>query len=353
MNYCHDVSADKVEIIKMQTVRNASIAIIPCAMLGDSLILLVLAENLHRAGYSVTYYSDAVYDMKNWCRYFSVKPAPQPQDLDELLETHHLILLDVFAPLPRVLTPQSQEELSHKLVFLSSVVSLPRLFNVPEVKKETEELAKDDPVLRSLISSSGVLRTEKRNHMSLVDYCAEFCELRGIKNVTTQVSLEPRAGLKSGRYDDRILIFPTTEINKAYPARKFLRLAGKLAAVGKKPNFVVTPAEKEHWQALAHDYPVVSFESIDDLASYIYESALSIANDSGGGHLASLLGVPTVTIYKRKDFFEFRPGWSEGVVVRPYANLKVLGRRVWRPFLPVSRVFDACMGLLARRQEPG
>ena len=75
-----------------------------------------------------------------------------------------------------------------------------------------------------------------------------------------------------------------------------------------------------------------------------YESGAVIANDSGNGHLASFLGVPVVTIYrKRNPKFHWRPDWASATVVCPRLTLPGFRGDIWKPFVGVSDVIAAQM----------
>ena len=67
-----------------------------------------------------------------------------------------------------------------------------------------------------------------------------------------------------------------------------------------------------------------------------------VGNDSGNGHLASFLGIPTVTIYRKKNpHFHWRPDWKPARVVCPRLVLPGLRGPLWKPFVTVGDVLDA------------
>ena len=76
-----------------------------------------------------------------------------------------------------------------------------------------------------------------------------------------------------------------------------------------------------------------------------------IGNDSGVGHLASALGVPVLTLFrKRRDGFCWRPGWGRNVVVRPVVSVGAF-RNSWKRFLSVQRVKRAFDQLVRQHQS--
>jgi heptosyltransferase-3 len=114
---------------------------------------------------------------------------------------------------------------------------------------------------------------------------------------------------------------------------------------------VLSPKERAEWAPrFEAEFAVPQFANAQELAAYLYESGYVIGNDSGVGHLASALGVPVLTIYrKRRDGFCWRPGWGDNEVVRPWLSLGMV-RNAWTYFLGVRRVARAFDRLLARHE---
>ncbi|WP_429485147.1 glycosyltransferase family 9 protein [Paraburkholderia youngii] len=71
------------------------------------------------------------------------------------------------------------------------------------------------------------------------------------------------------------------------------------------------------------------------------EAGWFIGNDSGLGHLASAIGVPTLSLFMRSGLARtWRPGWSPGAIVLPL-NVVPTGRlreRCWKRLMSVRRV---------------
>ncbi|MCI5220320.1 MAG: hypothetical protein D3914_14295, partial [Candidatus Electrothrix sp. LOE2] len=98
----------------------------------------------------------------------------------------------------------------------------------------------------------------------------------------------------------------------------------------------------EDWQPIIADqFPLHSFAGVDQCAAFLYESGFFIGNDSGGGHLASCLDIPVLSIHGRKGKSRvWRPGWGQVEVVTPLLNLigGSLRQHLWKYFLSVSAV---------------
>ena len=91
-------------------------------------------------------------------------------------------------------------------------------------------------------------------------------------------------------------------------------------------------------------FTVTAQPSLDALAQLIYESGWFIGNDSGIGHLASNLGIPTVSlIHRRKTMLRWRPDWAPGEALLPWMPLLLhaLKERGWKYFISVNQVLKA------------
>lgn len=323
---------------------SASIAIVPWGRLGDGVIFLILAENFRRAGYRVSYYSNAVYQMRHWLPQLEILPAPIPDQRHDLVAQHDIVINDICSPLVAGLSEQERAELASKTVSISTVDALPEHLRSPGATDGADSLLLRQPGLRKVLSSGGVIRGEKTGNRSMVDYAVEYCRDRcGLSDSCSYIALTPPAGIQHRCHSRRVAILPTTDAKKEYSPEKFIKVARELRRQDCDPHFIVLPEQVQKWRALAAPYPVHSFTSIDELATFIYESGVTLSNDSGGGHLASMLGVPTVTIYRKQGYFEYRPGWGQGVVVRPRITPKILGKRIWMPFLRSSDVAKSCL----------
>lgn len=86
--------------------------------------------------------------------------------------------------------------------------------------------------------------------------------------------------------------------------------------------------------------------TLDDLATLIYESGFFIGNDSGPGHLASCLKIPTLTLAGDPESMAlWRPGWGGNLLVFPPMSLKI-SRKYWKICLRPKRVFAQFQNLV-------
>lgn len=134
-------------------------------------------------------------------------------------------------------------------------------------------------------------------------------------------------------FSKRVAIHPVSSSpDKNWRKEGFLRLAEVLARRGWEPMFITPPEEAHSWGA-----PLIP--DLDALTTILYQCGYFIGNDSGPGHLASNLGIPTLTIGPNKQHLAlWRPGWSLGRTVAPpslFTNFK-LTRTFWQFFISVD-----------------
>ncbi|MCI0151932.1 hypothetical protein KNO81_39530 [Paraburkholderia sediminicola] len=110
------------------------------------------------------------------------------------------------------------------------------------------------------------------------------------------------------------------------------------------PSFLVAPNEFPTWQqTVEFGHEVNAFTTLGEVAKWIAESGWFIGNDSGLGHMASALGVPTLTPFMRRGLARsWRPGCGRGMValhpdIVPFGGLK---ERCCKHLLWVRRVLS-------------
>ena len=137
------------------------------------------------------------------------------------------------------------------------------------------------------------------------------------------------------------------------PARTH-RLGQRLRSEGVDVRVVVAPADLERWHALAAgDLPISVSQDLHEVARVIASADVFVGPDSGLGHLASALGVMTVSLFRRASSARFwRPAFSPGrVVLAPIRLPGKHGSRHWAKLLRVGRVHDAVRAMLASRAD--
>jgi ADP-heptose:LPS heptosyltransferase len=124
--------------------------------------------------------------------------------------------------------------------------------------------------------------------------------------------------------------------HKCWPPERFLELARRLGGRGVRPRVIVGDVEEDLWQPAE----VEAFAAVGDLrrpadlpellACYA-GAGVFVGNDSGPGHLAGMLGLPTVSLFGPTDPARWRPLGPRVKVVR----------RVPLEALDMAEVYDA------------
>ncbi|MCK4608064.1 MAG: hypothetical protein KAT71_01170 [Gammaproteobacteria bacterium] len=313
-----------------------SIALIPAPKLGDGILFLIIANNLQRNGYKVTYYNDFIADLQDWLPNITVNPFPKA-DIDSEFAQFDLTIAHSNSTIIDLAAPDQYKELARQYVFITTARKInPALVFVPASQKEQGLLA--------LAQASGSCIANFGANVPLAERIANFCQQKlGLRDVVNSCGFTPPTSLSQRKYSRRIIIHPTSgKEHKNWLAARFIKLATRLKNESWEPVFCVAPAERPLWLAQVKGaFAVPLFTTISELAAFAYESGFMIGNASGIGHLASALGVPTLTIMNSADHFYWRPGWGRTATVTPPFKLPKLHHNYWRYIVSVSRVIKA------------
>jgi len=290
-------------------------AILPSAGIGDAVIFLQAAEVLKKGGYEVSIYHSSIKSLSPYLPSFTILKK-------DLLLTEKLFSYDlVFAQYD-----DSKETKDH----LSIKNKHPR-FHIfyPSYKKEKHgplgplDFASDPKLslIKNLTSAMHGILTSKEKSSPLLD-TKHLSHRKKIK----QVIIHPFSNSKQ----------------KTWPLKKYLLLAKTLKKKGYSPLFIMKPEETNLF--VTKEFPIRSSPNLSDLASLIHQSGFFIGNDSGPGHLASLLQIPSIIIaddYKRMKLW--KPDYYPVKLITPapwIPNLKWmrLRKRYWASYIPVSKV---------------
>ncbi|RKT59624.1 ADP-heptose:LPS heptosyltransferase [Azonexus fungiphilus] len=321
------------------------IALVAFSSLGDGLIYLMMAENLRRNGFSVTYFGNIGYQLRNWLPQFEIRPYPTIEEMDSALADYHLVIMSPPQFLRDCMDEAMTEAMRRKWLLICQKTPDNWRFDLGELKR-TSLPPEIYTRLKPLLDAGGSMRRREYTTESVVDITLEYLrDAMGLQDLIRNVPLTPPPHLVFRRHSRRIIISPDSAWpeKKDWPPNAFLKLCQKLEKQGQQPKLVVAPANHEHWRNMpGNRYETPMFLDIGELAAYIYESAAVIANDSGNGHLASFLGLPVVTIYRKKNpNFHWRPDWAPATVVCPRLTLPGLHGEIWKPFVFVDDVLKA------------
>jgi len=297
------------------------VALLLSSALGDSLVFCVIAHNLQRQGASVSVFGDQAVLLKAWLPDFEVLDTPGRAALPALLARFDLVLqLHTDRPFPDVMDCHPNVRvLSHVPNAATSAAMVTRLTEVCRA-----EWSIDDAV-----RSNGLRAPE---------------------------------GLVARRHANRVVIHPTASTaDKCWLPSRFIQLGKALRQAGFDPQFILAPHERAAWAfAEREGMAMPVFASLGDVAAWIYESGWFIGNDSGIGHLASNLQIPTLSLFMRRGIARtWRPDFGSGKVLvgGTYIPTGRLKERYWKYALTVRAVMRAFaqlraeVGESARRSE--
>lgn len=136
------------------------------------------------------------------------------------------------------------------------------------------------------------------------------------------LSLSVYSDRRSPQYDpSKIIIHPGSgSRKKCWPISNFVKVALSLDADGKRPEFILGPAEYDLHDILVQSKKlntnVHKIEKLAELAGLLKTAGGFIGNDSGVSHLASFIGLPTVVIFGPSDPKTWKPMGRAVKVVR-------------------------------------
>tara|TARA_R110000822_G_scaffold8704_16_gene34255 strand:+ start:3011 stop:4042 length:1032 start_codon:yes stop_codon:yes gene_type:complete len=304
------------------------VAIIPFPALGDLTIYLRLAWSFHHAGAQVTFCSSVLLSAKDYFPWLIVIPDGESA-LGEVASDYDLVIACF-------------EKCYRMDAWRAEYGELPNTAFVTAKKIARESGLDGRDVLvrgRQFPSASRAFCLDSKSGQTMVDWVDSYAK------TVFHLDAGPKGQMLShevqGSQGDLVLIFPTTpQAKKNYWLGGFRLLATALRRRGWRVEFVCMPSEHQALAARLPGFLVHSFPDIRCLMEFVAGAATVISNDSGGGHLASMMGIPTFTITRRRKQFVWRPGFNkDNTVLYPLMRFKWLRKQyVWRPFVPIWRI---------------
>lgn len=294
-------------------------AVFSCMGLGDGMVTLVLSHNLRLKGEEVVTFHPFLAAVQRWFPDLPLRPFPEIEELDQF---DKFFIIYEKSPWMQEVISTCEAKFPEKTFILNPIATPKRDYRYWEVGQFDGRLP-------------------------FVENLRRFCERTldcPAAEASNGITVPSDYTLK--KYPKRVVIHPTSSRpGKNWPQESFLDLAARLEKDGFEPVFMLTPEEKVQWQGMSFSAP--DFASLDERFGFIAESGSMIGNDSGIGHLASCLGLPTVTICRSKMTADFwRPAWSPNTVLLPpqwLPNIKGLRLRdkYWKQSIRPSRVLSA------------
>lgn len=289
------------------------VAVLMAPRLGDSLLMMTIAQNLRLKGHEVDIFGDYIHSLAAWFPGFQTAPALTAESAGEILSAYDLCLqmhpdwpFDIHAYHPQALVVDEQ------------------------------------------------LKVTGRDFVKLAQFAAFSKFYLGVDAPSSGNGMQAPQPYKWRNHSQRVVIHPTsTGIQRCWEPNNFLKLGKMLKARGFEPNFIVAPHELADWDWLPkHGMGLPQFDSLALLAAFIYESGWFIGNESGIGHLSSSLGVPTLTLTGRPTRTKcWLPAWAPSAFVYPWW---IIGGRLrdkyWRTALSPRAVLRAFNNLRKESQ---
>ena len=280
----------------------AKVALVYGSRIGDGIVGMTLTHNLILNGYKPITFSDSITGLAPLFPDYPIKPM---SDLN--LEEFDVAIYPYVCPVDTPVVPQGVKRMIFReYPFYSDVIPMRATF-------------------------------------------ARACnELFGITDfeLTCPVQIP-----WSGRSKKRVAIHTTAhESFREWGKKRFNALATKLKKIGFEPVYLVAPHENKAWEG--SPCPLVSFDSLMELAQFLGESAFFIGGDSGPGHLAALVGTPTLTLAYRKTVIKrWTPTGNLEDCILPLPLLPSSRLRAghWQKFLSPKRVMQQFLFLSDRK----
>lgn len=277
----------------------ASIPLLSAPALGDGLLTLVLARNLERQGRPCTLYHSQLLALKPWLPWASIEPLPEAEPRAALFAEQGPIFVGDPA-----LVPPGHGAGPKQLVFTKDRWDRRRSY------------------LRSL--------EQHARRVLGVDWQADAC------------GMEPPPEVARAAHPRRVALHPySARPAKDWPVARWVALARQLRAADWTPVVLLAPGEEERWTDEAGGTCDVAIPgALDAVAAWLAASGAAIAGDSGIGHLASAVGLPTLSLFRKSSAARFwRPVWGRtAVVTAPWRLPGGRGHRHWGQLLSPQRV---------------
>ena len=311
-------------------------AIISCPGLGDGLVSLVLSNNMHLNGWeAITYHEKYLIQLQSWFPHLPIHPFPSKNEIPKLLSSFDKIFVSYSSTSSFIqeIIREGKKEEDGKLIVLN-----------PSYSKNIGK----QPFYEDALFSPNV---------TIVKNIENFChKLLQLPKCTKSNGLIVPYDLVHRKYLKRVILHPTSaKKGKCWEPKKYVKLALHLKQKGFMPIFIMSAEETSQWEWIKElDFQIKVFSGFDALAKFIYESGYMIGNDSGIGHLASSLGLPTISLFRSPRSAKiWRPGWGDNKIICPSRYIPNLsGFRLrdkkWQKFISVRKVLKNFEKLVQR-----
>lgn len=306
------------------------VAVVCGAGLGDALIMMIASHAFQEAGYEVCTFTKHLSSFGKWFEGFHFYIPDYPDQWEKDLASYDIVVL--------------QHENS--------------------IRAQTIRSLHRQGIIKKLFIFYNNYRYEKHGPLDpKLDFafdesesCAKNVSLAiqkifSLPSPSKEIGMKIPKGLIHRKYPKRVVIHPTSSnLKKNWFPRKFLKLARKLQSLDYQVVFAVGANERPDWLFVEKEgIELPHLPRLEDLAQLLYESGYFVGNDSGPGHLASYLQIPSVILaYLRQSISHWRPDWLPSTILLPpkwAPNLKGMRLREqkWQYFISVRKVLHSLL----------
>jgi hypothetical protein len=281
-----------------------SVALLMAPRLGDTLLMMTLAQNLASHGRKVTVFGDYIHALRDWFPTMDIRPCLPEDKANDVLSGYEC------AAQMHIGWPYTLHAHHPRYFYYDSHV---------------------------VVTGRGFVKL-----FQIRDFCRDSL---GLAHATTDNALMPLNRYDHRSHAGRIVLHPTsTEKQRCWAPQHFRDLGLRLRKEGYDPHFLVAPAERSQWTFLEDaGLQMPPCASLSEVAALIHASGWFIGNESGIGHLASNLGIPTLSVTGRPTRTKaWRPAWATSRIVYPaYIPGGRWRDRLWRHWLSPRSVMSA------------
>lgn len=340
--------------------RRIRIALMPARGLGDSLLFLILANNLQRCGYEISFYSSMIYELRNWVPNIFVSKfinntEHSIADINNEMSRYDLIIADTGSVL-RYQCVGLSKELFQRIVFINMENQIERnlifQYGPDNFLTVTQQAIKNE--LCKIANAAGGCSIGALPGHPLVNKMTFFCgDVLGIKDSSCDSGMVVPPGLSYRKHPKRVTIHPTSSSpRRNWPSDKYIALARRLKSLDWELVICVAPNEWGEWNdKLNSEFELPEFSDLNALAGFMYESGYMIGNDSGPGHLASCLKIPALIVWKKFNDRRWQPGWFFTELVSSPFKIPFVHTYYWYYLVSVKKVIKQFQFLVTKHAK--
>ncbi len=279
------------------------IAFLTSHRLGDTLLGMIVVNNLRREGLTVEVFSQVVFELKEWFPGVSVFPFSEFKNRASTYQ--HIWFERPNRWIKKAPCPQAK----------SNVV------------------LKESPLYRLALPMSTIFQL--------------ICQYElGISHPVLENGLVIPASARETKDSNKIIIHPTSSSwIKNWKIKGFIQVGRLLWDQGFNPEFIVDSQEiKVALQLREAGMICFTHSDLVAVARHLGTGSCFIGNDSGLGQLASNVGTPTITLFTLpRRAMRWQPCWAPAMAVLPALPEKIpelLQHIIWKRWITPKEVFD-------------